>query len=99
MPVMICNNNATELYRTKGQEAAVVGWNAIKGPEDVEVLDPLFFKLTNPPKDINIPSLPTKVISMTRSTLFICASLSHDTVQYIKQEQAQFLPCFDMKTL
>ena len=96
MPVMIRNNDATELCITKGQEATVVGWNAIKGPEGVDVLDTLFLKLTNPPKDINIPGLPTNVIPMTRSTLSICASLPNDTVQYIKREQVQVLPCFAM---
>ena len=96
MPVMIRNNDATELCITKGQEATVVGWNAIKGPEDVEVLDTLFLKLSNPPKDVNIPGLPINVIPMTRSTLSICASLPNDTIQYIKQEQVQILPCFAM---
>jgi hypothetical protein len=33
MPVMIKNNDATELCITKGQEGFVAGWNAIKGPQ------------------------------------------------------------------
>ncbi|KAF8811674.1 hypothetical protein BYT27DRAFT_7088969 [Phlegmacium glaucopus] len=33
MPIMIRNNDATELCITKGQEAYVVGWDAIQGPQ------------------------------------------------------------------
>jgi hypothetical protein len=42
MPVMIRNNQATELCITKGQEGIVVGWQSIKGPHDKCVLDTQF---------------------------------------------------------
>jgi len=45
MPVMIRNNDATELCITKGQEGFVVGWQAEKGPHGKRVLDTLFVKL------------------------------------------------------
>jgi len=49
MPVMIRNNDATELCITKGQEGFVVGWQATKGPHGKQVLDTLFIELENPP--------------------------------------------------
>jgi hypothetical protein len=39
IPVMIRNNDATELCITKGQEAFVVGWNDKKGPHGKHVLN------------------------------------------------------------
>ena len=39
MPVMIQNNDATELCITKGQEGTMAGWESVKGPEGVDVLD------------------------------------------------------------
>ena len=41
MPIMIRNNNATELCITKGQEAYVIGWDAIDGPKGQKVLETL----------------------------------------------------------
>ena len=96
MPVMIRNNDATELCITKGQEGTVAGWESIKGPEGVDILDTLFVKLTNPAKDVCLPGLPLNVVPMVRTSLSICASLPNDTIQYIKREQVQVLPCFAM---
>ncbi len=48
MPVMIRNNDATELCITKGQEGFVVGWQASKGPFGKKVLDTLFVRLDKP---------------------------------------------------
>ena len=96
MPVIIRNNVATELCITKGQEGTVAGWESIKGPEGVDVLDTLFIKLTNPAKDVSLPGLPLNVIPMVRTSLSICANLPNDTIQYIKREQVQVLPCFAM---
>ena len=42
MPVMIRNNDATELCITKGQEGFVVGWQADKGSHGKRILDTLF---------------------------------------------------------
>jgi hypothetical protein len=58
MPVMIKENAATELCITKGQEAVVVGWDSAIGPSGQRILDTLFVRLTNPPRDIQIPDLP-----------------------------------------
>jgi hypothetical protein len=61
MPVMIRNNDATELCITKGQEGFVVGWQSEKGPHGKRILDTLFVKLHKPAKVIQIPGLPEKM--------------------------------------
>ena len=42
MPVMLHNNDATELCITKGQEGTVAGWQSFVGPHGKLVLDTLF---------------------------------------------------------
>ena len=54
LPVMIRNNDATELCITKGQEGHVVGWKSGVGSRDQVVLDIFFVKLYCPAKNINI---------------------------------------------
>jgi len=44
MPVIIRNNDATELCITKGQEGHVVGWQAGKGIHGQLVLNTLFYQ-------------------------------------------------------
>jgi hypothetical protein len=41
MPVMLQNNDATELCITKGQEGTVAGWQSYVGPYEKLVLDTL----------------------------------------------------------
>src|SRR5438046_9286569 len=67
MPVMIRNNDATELCITKGQEGFVVGWQATKGPHGKQVLDTLFIELENPPQLVQIPGLPPNVVPVVKS--------------------------------
>ena len=50
MPVIIRNNDATELCITKGQEGHVVRWQAGRGPHGQLVLDTHFLKLDQPAK-------------------------------------------------
>ena len=50
MPVMIRNNDATELYITKGQEGFIVGWKSSPGSHKQCVLDTVFVELDKPPK-------------------------------------------------
>ncbi|KAJ6527314.1 hypothetical protein DFH09DRAFT_810471, partial [Mycena vulgaris] len=52
MPVMLRSNDETEMCITKGQEGAVVGWDENTGPIGQRILDTLFVKLINPPRDI-----------------------------------------------
>jgi len=54
MPVMIRNNDVTELCITKVQEGFVVGWTSHKGVHGKEVLDTLFVKLDKPAKSVKI---------------------------------------------
>ena len=56
MPVMIRNNDATELCITKGQEGFVVGWKSSSGPHQQCVLDTVFVKLDKPSKLVQIPA-------------------------------------------
>jgi hypothetical protein len=60
MPVLIRNNNATDLCITKGQEAQVVGWTfeCITGFNGRVALDVLFVELVQPPHSVKLPHLP-----------------------------------------
>ena len=68
MPVMIRNNDATELCITKGQEGFVVGWQSYRGPHGKRVLDTLFVELDKPPQQVQIPGLPKNVVPIIKST-------------------------------
>jgi hypothetical protein len=62
MPVIIRNNDATELCITKGQEGHVAGWQASKGPQGQVVLDcheHLLFPHTPPFRYVTIHALIT----------------------------------------
>ncbi|KAJ7112338.1 hypothetical protein C8R44DRAFT_528010, partial [Mycena epipterygia] len=96
MPIMIRNNDATELCITKGQEETVVGWDSSTGPFGQLVLDTLFLKLVNPPKDIFVPGLPKNVIPMTKSVVTVSCTLANDMVVNVSREQIQVLPNFGM---
>ncbi|KDR86186.1 hypothetical protein GALMADRAFT_52619 [Galerina marginata CBS 339.88] len=62
MPVMICNNDATELCITRGQDGTVWGWDAASLPDGKETLKTLFIKLTKPPRNVQFPGLPMNVV-------------------------------------
>ena len=96
MPVMIRNNDATELCITKGQEATVVGWDSSIGPFDKPVLDTLFIKLTNPPQEVNLPGLPTNIVPLTRVSTKIVCTLKSGLKISIQRQQVLVLPNFAM---
>jgi hypothetical protein len=96
MPIMIRNNDATELCITKGQEAYVVGWDAIDGPKGKKILETLYLELKNPPKTIELPHLPRNVIPMTRMSKKIKCSLPNDHEINIIRQQINVLPNFSM---
>jgi hypothetical protein len=96
MPIMIRNNDATELCITKGQEAYVVGWDAIDGPKGQKVLETLYLELKNPPKTIELPFLPVNVIPMTRTSKKIKCNLPNDCEINIIRQQINVLPNFSM---
>jgi hypothetical protein len=96
MPVMIRYNDATELCITKGQEAIVVGWNAIDGPYNMPVLETLFVKLVNPPRRIKLDSLPYDVVPIPRRAETVPCIYTDDRELRIKREQVTVLPNFGM---
>ena len=96
MPVMIRNNDATELCITKGQEAFVVGWNDQKGPHGKRVLNTLFVRLDKPPKDIQIDGLPMNVVPITMATKTVPCIFPNDLKESIERQQLWILPNFAM---
>jgi hypothetical protein len=96
MPVMIRNNDATELCITKGQEGFVVGWQSTKGPHNKRILDTLFVKLDNPPQDIKIPGLPDNVVPIVKNTKTVTCMFPSDLKESIERQQVWVLPNFAM---
>ena len=96
MPVMIRNNDATELGITKGQEAFVAGWKDKKGPHGKRVLDTLFVRLDKPPKDINVDGLPTNVVPILMANKTIPCVFPNDMTESIDRQQVWILPNFAM---
>ena len=96
MLIMIRNNDATELCITKGQEAYVVGWDAIDDPKGKRILETLYLQLKDPPKIVELPHLPRNVIPMTKTTKTIKCSLPNDREINISRQQINVLPNFSM---
>jgi hypothetical protein len=96
MPVMIRNNEATELCITKGQEGFVVGWQSLIGPHDKIVLDTLFVELDKPPRLIQIPGLPDNVVPIVRDKRTIQCTFPSDDKVSVERQQVWVLPNFAM---
>ncbi|KAJ7124186.1 hypothetical protein C8R44DRAFT_551261, partial [Mycena epipterygia] len=96
MPVMIRNNDATELCITKGQESIVVGWQEATGNSGQKILDTLFVQLVKPPEDVNIVGLPTNVVALTRGSKKVYCSMKNDSMLHITRDQVAVLPNFAM---
>src|ERR1700723_3482107 len=96
MPVIIRNNDATELCITKGQEGHVVGWQAGRGIHGQRVLDTLFIKLDRPAKTVKIDGLPENVVPITRGSKNIECTFSSDLKEYIHRSQVWVLLNFSM---
>ncbi|KAH7905265.1 hypothetical protein BJ138DRAFT_1017962 [Hygrophoropsis aurantiaca] len=96
MPIIIRNNDATELCITKGQEAVVVGWQANIGSKGQRVLDTLFVSLNNPPTDVHIDGLPPNVVPIPKTTRTVPVCLQNDTVVQVVREQVNVLLNFAM---
>ncbi|KAF6765469.1 hypothetical protein DFP72DRAFT_798033 [Ephemerocybe angulata] len=96
MPVLIRNNDATELCITKGQEGLVAGWTSSIGPYDMPILETLFVKLINPPSTVNIEGLEENVVPITRTKTKKTAVLGTDKKLSIEREQVNILPNFSM---
>jgi hypothetical protein len=96
MPVIIHNNEATELCITKGQEGIVVGWDAGPAPYSRQTLDTLYVRLENPPKAVKVGDLPLNVVPLTRMTSTEQCMLKSDRKISISRQQIPVLPNFGM---
>jgi hypothetical protein len=96
MPVMIRNNDATELCITKGQEGTVVGWQSYRAEHGKNVLDTLFVELINPPQLVQIPGLPDNVVPIVKSTNTITCTFPSNLKESIRRQQVSVLPNFAM---
>ncbi|KAJ7469704.1 hypothetical protein FB451DRAFT_1368625 [Mycena latifolia] len=88
MPVMLRANDATETCITKGQEGAVVGWDESVGPLGQKVLDTLFVKLINPPKNIQVDGLPPNVVPLLEQ---IVALVNFGMTDYTSQGKSRVI--------
>src|ERR1700683_145780 len=96
MPVMIRNNDATELCITKGQEGFIAGWTSHNGVHGKEVLDTLFVKLDNPAKPVKIDGLPENVVPIVKSVKTVKCVFPSDLAEYVARSQVWVLPNFSM---
>ena len=96
MPVMICNNAATEMGITKGQEATVHTWDSHKTTDGRDILDTLFVELSNPPFPVKLDDLPLNVIPLTRTSVTTCCRLLDDSSLSVSRSQVEVHPNFAM---
>jgi hypothetical protein len=96
MPVMIRNNEATELCITKGQEGHVASWQSVIGPHGQLVLDTLFVRLDRPAKTITIDGLPENVVPLTKLSKSVLCVTPSDVALKINRSQVPILPNFAM---
>ena len=96
LPVMIRNNDATELCITKGQEGHIVGWKSGIGTRGQVVLDTLFVKLDNPAKTINIEGLPENVVPLIKNKKTVKCTFPNGISVPVRRSQVHVLPNFAM---
>ena len=96
LPVMIRNNDATELCITKGQEGHVVGWKTGIGSRGQLILETLYVKLDRPAKNINIEGLPENVVPLMRIKKSVKCTFPNGVSIPIRRLQVQVLPNFAM---
>ncbi|KAI0675202.1 hypothetical protein C8Q78DRAFT_958617, partial [Trametes maxima] len=96
MPVLLKFNEATELCATNGAQAVVECWDS-RQVNGREVLDTLYVRLVNPPRDVQLTGLPLNVIPLARNAKTIpCVLPAGDNVLNIDREQVMVLPNFSM---
>ncbi|KAH7918320.1 hypothetical protein BV22DRAFT_994032, partial [Leucogyrophana mollusca] len=96
MPVLIQNNNATKLCSTKGQEGTVAGWESLFTSTGKPVLDTLFVRLSSPPSDVQLDSLPPNVVPIPKSSHTVPVTLPNDQCEYVMRMQVNVLLNFAM---
>ncbi len=96
LPVMIRLNSATELCITKGQEGTVHSWVEGVGNKGQRVLETLFVRISNPPRNVTIAELPENVVPLIRTSSAITCSLPDDSNLSINRSQVEVIPNFAM---
>ncbi|KAF5309724.1 hypothetical protein D9611_014437 [Ephemerocybe angulata] len=98
MPVMIRNNDATELGITKGQEAVVKGWTSreIPGYPGRFALEVLFVQLVRAKTTVKLPYLDTNIVPLTKISTALRAVLPNDSGINISRQQIPVLLNFAM---
>ncbi|KAJ3544805.1 hypothetical protein NMY22_g2652 [Coprinellus aureogranulatus] len=98
MPVMIRNNEATELSVTKGQEAIVKGWTSREIPKypGKFALDVLFVELVKPAVPVQLPHLDQNIVPLTKISTTLKAFLPNDSVVNLTRQQVPVLLNFAM---
>ncbi len=96
LPVMIRNNDATELCITKGQEGHIVGWKSGVGSRGQIVLDTLFVKLDCPAKNVQIEGLPENVVPLMKIKKSVKCTFSNGVSIPVRRSQVHVLPNFAM---
>ncbi|KAF6745134.1 hypothetical protein DFP72DRAFT_771740, partial [Ephemerocybe angulata] len=99
MPVMLRNNDATELCITKGQEGLVVGWDSRPGKYNTQTLETVYVKLLDPPKSVSLPGLDKNVVPITKSKTEISCDMPDGKPKgglAIERQQVNILPNFSM---
>lgn len=96
MPVMVKLNVATECCITNGAEAYVQNWHSYLNSENKEVLEILFVRLKNPPRNINLPGLPENVVPIVPVSNPVTCKLPNDATVQIARSQVPVLPNFSM---
>lgn len=95
MPVMLKQNEATELCATNGAEAVVIDWTSQTNGHGTQSLKTLFVKLKSPPRPMKLPGLPENVVPLTLSPRPVTAILPECKAN-ISRSQVSVLPNFAM---
>ncbi|PVF91923.1 hypothetical protein CPB86DRAFT_777588 [Serendipita vermifera] len=95
LPVILKENQATELCVTNGAEGFVRGWQTHK-ERGVHVLDVVFVELKNPPRSPHVSGLPPNVVPIVPTSNDISITLPTDETITIRRTQVPLLPNFAM---
>ena len=94
MPVVLKQNEATELCATNGAQGIVDDWDCHIS-NDRLILDVLYVQLINPPRTMQLPGLKENVIPLTRTRKTIhCTLPANDLKVTVSREQVFVLPNF-----
>jgi hypothetical protein len=95
LPVLIKDNQATELCVTNGAEGIVRGWKAYENEGRLH-LSVVFVELLKPVRDVQLDGLPLNVVPILPVKERITVKLQTDMKQSIYRTQVPLLPNFAM---